>query len=100
MKLYILVKDSVNIGHAINGVAHSTLILDDKYKNDDVYNEWKETSFKKVTCKVKENEFNEAKKFGDYIIVKESNLDNNEIVLAFKPRKEWPLEFKDFKLYS
>ena len=100
LKIYILIKDWIDIGHAVNGVGHAVLILDRKYKDDPIYIDWKDNHFSKVTCKVSEQEFEDAKQYGDYIVCEEMAFDNQEIMLAFKPREEWPKRFKYFKLYK
>ena len=100
LKIYILIKDWIDVGHAVNGVGHAVLILDEKYRNDPVYQDWRHNSFRKVTCNVSEQEFEEAKQFEDYIVCTEMAFDNKEIILAFAPRKEWPKRFKFYRLYK
>ena len=100
LKIYILIKDWIDVGHAVNGVGHAVLILDEKYKDDPIYKEWRHHSFRKVTCKVSEQEFEEAKQFDDYVVATEMAFDNKEIMLAFAPRKEWPKRFRFYQLYK
>jgi len=56
--------------------------------------------FYKVVCKVTPGEFEGAKKTEDHLLFTESDLDNREVALAFKPRREWPAHFKSYRLYS
>jgi len=77
MKMYILIKESVSIGLAA----------------------WLSGPFFKVICRVNDAEFERAKDAGDFVIVTESKLDDEEIALAFKPRAEWPRSFQFFQLY-
>ncbi len=99
-KLYILIKDWVDVGHAANSAAHASLMLYLKYKDHPNMKEWLENSFRKVTCEVTEQQFEEAKQFDDHVVVTENNLDNQEVALIFLPRVEWPPFFKYLKLYG
>jgi peptidyl-tRNA hydrolase len=104
-KIYILIKDWVDVGHAVNTAGHASLILYLKYKNHPNMKEWLENSFRKVTCKVSEEVFKQAKKQDDYVIVtenafKKENGEDTEVALAFLPRKEWSKFFKFLQLYK
>ena len=79
-KVYILLKDTVNTGHAVNGAAHASLSLYLQHEDNPYVQEWVKNSFRKVTCSVSETEFELAKTFGiDYITVTESMLNGQEI---------------------
>jgi len=100
-KVYILLKDTVNVGHAINGAAHASLSMYLQHKDNPYVQEWVQNSFRKVTCKVTEEEFELAKTFGiEYVTITESMLNGQEIALAFLPRTEFPEFFKLLKLYK
>lgn len=47
-----------------------------------------------------DKEFEKAKGFEDGIVLTESALDNQEVAVAFEPRKEWPKPFKFYQLYK
>ena len=103
--MYILVKDSIPTGIGVNAVGHASLATYLHYNNDSDVVEWLETSFKKVTCKVTDAQFEKAKTYSDGIIITENALLNSagqetEIAIGFKPRKEWPEFFKSLKLYK
>jgi len=100
LKIYILMKEDIDLGHAINGVGHGVLMLHKKFKNDPIYQDWLNNHFRKVTCKVSEVEFQQAKEFNNYITITEMAFDGAEIGLVFAPRKEWPKAFKYFRLYK
>lgn len=100
LKEYILIVDWVDIGHAINTAAHATLVGHKEWSGDETYDEWFVNSFRKVTCKVSQEEFNKAKLFDDYKVITESAFDNKEVALIFKPREDWPGFFKSLRLYS
>lgn len=99
MKMYILVKDDVEIGFAMLAVAHASLGAYLKFQDTDEVAEWLSGPFYKVVCKVNAKEFERAKTFADNVVITESALDNKEIAIAFKPRAEWPKPFKFYKLY-
>lgn len=99
-KIYILIKDWVDLGHAINSAGHASLILYLRNKGNPELEDWVKNSFRKVTCKVTEKEFEKAKEYGGFEIVTEMAFDNGEVALAFLPRKEWPKFFKFLKLYG
>ncbi len=64
--------------------------------------DWVTNSFRKVSCKVSDEEFEAAKQHypGDHLLVIESKLDQPEVALVFKPRRDWNPFFKTLKLYA
>jgi len=100
LKMYILILDWVDLGHAINSVGHAGLMGYLEWKDDPIMQEWLDTSFKKVTCEVNQKEFDNAKKYEDYKIITELSFDGKEVGLVFKPRYEWPKMFNYLKLYG
>jgi peptidyl-tRNA hydrolase len=100
MKMYILVRDSVPYGYAINAVAHASLACFLKYASHRDMQRWLADSFKKVTCKVTDEELAEAMREADnHVVITESTIGHETIAVAFCPRKEWPELFSEFKLY-
>lgn len=99
-KIYILVKDTLDLGHAVNCAAHASLSMYLRHKDNPEVQEWATNSFRKVSCKVSKEEFNKAKKLVEHEIIIESHLDDQECVLITLPRKEWPSFFKTLKLYG
>jgi hypothetical protein len=97
--MYILVKDSIPLGHQVNCVGHAVLACYLKFKDHPEVKEWLANSFRKVTCVVSEDEFEQAKKYDDWVCMTESDLDNKEVALAFRPRKEWPKRFQYYRLF-
>ena len=111
-KMYILIRDSVDIGHAVLGAAHASLggYLDftnlDKRPCEEVVevHQWVNNSFRKVVCKVTDDEFDRAivvaKKEGlVYRAMQECALGDGDISLVFAPRDEWPKFFKYLRLW-
>ncbi len=115
-KMYILIRDDIDLGHAILGSAHASLSgyltfveneVDPSGSNCESLTEtekWAKESFRKVVCKVNSKEFEKAKTYGenlkDYRIMTESALDNQEIAIVFKPRDNFEPFFKSLKLYK
>lgn len=99
MKMYILIKRSVPLGHAMVAAAHASLAAYLRFKDTPEVAAWLAGPFKKAVCKVDDAAFEAARAAGDYIVITESALDGAEVALAFKPREEWPRAFKFFALY-
>lgn len=99
MKMYILVKDDLPQGMVPLITAHASLAAYLKFEDTPETQEWVSGTFYKVICQVNEKEFTKAQEFEDHVVLTESALQNQEVALAFKPRKEWPKPFKFYKLY-
>ena len=101
-KMYILIKEWVDTGHAVNTAAHAGAMIHKRGWSDDdqVMKEWYDNSFRKVTCKVTDKEFEKAKEYEDWFTVEEMAFDNKEVALVFKPRKEWPKFFNFLRLWK
>ena len=100
LKMYILILDWVDIGHAINSASHGSLIGYLEWKDDPIIKLWLANSFRKVTCKVNQDEFDRAKQFDDFQVITELAFDGKEVGLVFKPRFKWPKFFNFLKLYK
>ncbi len=102
LRMYILIKSSVDVGHAVNSCGHAGMMagLEWPPKSDPLMDEWYADSFRKCTCKVSDEQFEKAKEYGDYIVVTEAAFDQDEVILVFKPRREWPKFFKFLTLYK
>lgn len=99
MNMYILIKESVPLGHAMCAAAHASLACFRKFEATPEMQDWINGVFYKKLCKVTEKEFELAKEEPGHIVLTESALDGQEVVIAFKPREEYPKRFKFFKLY-
>ena len=100
MKMYILIKASVPLGHAIVAAAHASLACYLKFKDHPAVEEWLSGPFRKAVCKVNDKEFEAAKAVDDHVVLTESSLGNQEVAIAFRPREEWPKDFQFFPLYQ
>ena len=98
--MYILVKESLPVGFAILAAAHASLAAYLKFKDTPEVTEWLAGPFRKVICRVNDDEFETAKKCEDNVILTESALDQQEVAIAFRPREEWPKSFKFLRLYK
>ena len=104
LKMYILVKNTAPIGLGINAVGHATFMAGQTF-NSDVFNEWKEKSFRKVTCLVSPEEFDAAISAiknvgGNYVVFNENDWNDQDLSVAFEPRYSFPEIFRTFNLHS
>jgi len=102
MKMYILVKESAPSGLAINSVGHTALGTYLRFKNSKDTQDWLYSSYKKVTCSVTDEEFEQAKETGDHYLFIEPDWDNDnqQIAIGFAPREVWPQHFRKYSLYG
>ena len=61
---------------------------------------WTMKSFKKVTCSVTDEEFEELKAIPNHVVLTESKLDNMETAIVLAPRPEWPSNVKTLRLWK
>jgi len=98
--MYILIRESIEPGIAIVSAAHASLACYLKYQNSPEVSEWLNPGpFYKVICKVSDEEFEQAKSVADHVVLTESRLNHEEVSIVFKPRSEYPKEFKSFSLW-
>ena len=97
--MYILVRDDIPLGFAMVAVAHASLAGYLKFRESPEVKEWLAGPFFKAVCKVSPKEFENAKLVEDHLVLTESALDNQEVAIVFRPRKEWPKMIKFLKLY-
>ena len=95
----------MDVGHAVNTAAHAGAMIDSRgwSKDDPVMKDWYTNSFRKVTCKVTDKEFEKSKTYfndDEYFLVTEMAFDNKEVAIVFKPKKEFPKFFSFLKLYK
>lgn len=99
--MYILVRDDIDLGHAMLACAHGSLGCYLDYQTAEAMQDWTKNSFRKVVCKVTPAEFAEAKKFDlSQRVMTESGLGGVETAIVFVPREDWPPFFKSLKLYK
>lgn len=100
-RMYILVLDDLPVGHAINTACHAAVACTLKYQITEDVQDWLDDSFRKVTCKVTQHQFDQAlEKENDYVIMTELNLGGRETAIAFKPRDRYHKMFKFLTLYK
>lgn len=100
--MYIAIKEWVPTGHALNIAAHAGLIGYLEFNDRSDTQIWLDTSFKKVTCMVSDEEFVELKKVEHSKVITESRLDNDEVAIVFAPRNklEWPEIMSTLRLWK
>lgn len=104
LKMYVLVKDTAPIGLGINSCSHVGFLAAKTFDSQ-ITDEWEKCSFKKVTCLVSPEQFDEAIKEiekigGNYVRFNEDDWECQDISVAFEPRYSFPEIFKTFKLHS
>jgi len=104
LAMYIIVKDTVPTGLGVNGAAHAAYIAAKTFDSP-IHREWEKYSFRKRTCIVTEEQYEEAiseiKKIdGNYIEFNENDWFDQNITAAFEARYNWPPIFKQIKLHS
>lgn len=101
LKMYILIMDWMDVGHAVNSAAHAALIAHKAWNDDPEYQEWYEGSFRKVSCVINEAQLKRAMACGyEYRMVGEMAFDHPTVALVFKPRREWNGFFRSLPLYG
>jgi peptidyl-tRNA hydrolase len=102
MKMYILVRESLGVGHAILAASHGSLAAYLKFRDAPETTEWISGPFRKVVCKVTDEELERAKTIPDHehVVLTESSLGGIEVALAFKPRAAWDKFFQFLRLYK
>lgn len=99
MKMYILIRDSVPPGLAVVAAAHASLAAYLEFRDTPEVAEWLSGPFRKVVCAVGDGEFEDAKRLEGRVVLTESALGGQEVAIAFKPRREWPGQFRRYRLY-
>jgi len=100
LKMYICIKGWVPTGHALNTAAHAGLIGYLEFKHLPETEEWLRDSFKKVTCVVTDEEFQQLMMIKHNYVLTESRLDGEVVGAVFAPRREWPPIMKTLRLWS
>lgn len=98
--MYILIIDDLPEGFAVLASAHASLATYLQFKDSPEVESWLSGTFRKVVCKVNKKEFERAKEFDGAVVMTESALGNREVAIGFKPREEWPKQFRFYKLYK
>jgi peptidyl-tRNA hydrolase len=98
--MYILIRESVPTGFAVLAAAHASLACYLKFRQSEAMTAWLAGPFRKVVCRVSDAEFESATALDDQVVLTESGLDGIEVAIAFCPRKEWPKEFRLYRLFA
>ena len=99
-KMYILVLEEIDLGHAMLAVGHAVAAAMKTWKDDINLQVWLNASFRKVVCRATPEQFDKAKTYGiDFLEMSESGLGGARTALVFKPGNDWPTFFKSLQLY-
>jgi peptidyl-tRNA hydrolase len=120
-KMYILIRNDIDLGHQVLASAHASLAgyLDFvKFEENQWLSrdhdracgrmtdteKWASLSFRKVVCSVDDKQFQKAKTYGkpgeDYRVMVECGLGGMEVAIVFRPRVDWELFFKSLTLFG
>jgi peptidyl-tRNA hydrolase len=86
--MYIGIMEDTPVGHAVNCAAHASLMCYLKYEDLPEMQNWKNQSFRKVSCKVTREEFEKLKQFYKSAVITECALDGRPIAVAIVPVTE------------
>lgn len=99
IKKYILIRDKIDVGHAMAAIDHGAIACHLKFQTDVDYQDWLKNSFRVCVCSVNDQEFESAKKMPMHVLMTEGSLGGIETALVFCPRQPEKLE-KAFKFYK
>jgi inhibitor of KinA sporulation pathway (predicted exonuclease) len=99
MKMYALVKESVPYKHAVSDAITACIQTAIKYDDRPDTQFWKDKGCLTQVCVVNDKEFEAAKEFEDFTTLKNQTWGNNETVIAFAPRAEYPNRFGYYKSF-
>jgi len=103
LKIYILILDDVDLGHAMLACAHGALscYLRTKHSYPLKWRDYLDLSFRKVVCKVTKEQLDKAVETEQpFVFVTESGLDNRVTAAVFVPMSDPPKLFRSFPLYK
>ena len=100
-KMYLLIKDSVPDNLVPLICAHASLAAWLKYESTNSVRDWVNNSFRKVVCRVSEDEFNRAALFNGSHVTTASELENKQVCCVLVPMvEEYPPEVKKYELWK
>lgn len=103
LAMYVIVKNTAPIGLGINACSHAGFLAGRKFSGKD-FEDWERYSFRKRTCLVSPEEFDECIRAikdigGQYTVFIENDWNDQELSAAFAPRYSFPSIFKKIKLH-
>lgn len=103
LAMYVIVKDTAPIGLGINACTHAGYLAGKQF-NSPVHSDWEKYSFRKRTCLVTPEEYDECIKAikaidGNYLEFVENDWGNQALSAAFEARYSFPSIFKKIKLH-
>lgn len=103
LAMYVIVKDTAPIGLGINACTHAGYLAGKQFKGQ-VHSDWEKHSFRKRTCLVTPEEYDECIKAikavnGNYLEFIENDWGNQALSAAFEARYSFPSIFKKIRLH-
>ncbi len=102
-KLYIAILDEeyyADPAHSMLSIAHVTLIAHLRFKDNPVYQDWLENSFRKCLVLVNRKEFNKICELPNVVVATEQACGNRPLTVAVRPREDVPNVLKFAKLFK
>lgn len=97
-KIYMLIvlKKEIHPRFAVVGASHASVAGLLKWQDDDLTYEWSQGCFYKHVKMATDFEFEKAKmdKYGDKILLTESELDGGEVAIVYRIKEDYPTFLK------
>lgn len=103
LAMYVIVKDTAPIGLGINACTHAGYLAGKQF-NSQIHSDWEKYSFRKRTCLVSPEEYDECINAikainGNYLEFAENDWNNQALSAAFEARYSFPSIFKKIRLH-
>lgn len=94
--MLIILKKSIPLRFAVVGAAHASTAGLLKWQDDDLTYEWSQGCFYKHVKMATDVEFEKAKfeKYGDKIVLTESEMDGEEVAIVYRIQEDYPAFLK------
>jgi hypothetical protein len=92
LHMVIVIKEGIEPQYAAVGAAHAALAGYLKWEDDPLVIKWAHGIFNKHLKKATPEQFEKAKgeKYGDKIVITESNLGGEEVAIVYRVQKKYP----------
>ncbi len=100
LRMLIVVKNDLPPEHVALTCSHASLAAYLKWKDDPILLEWVNTSFRKVIRMASPTEFQQAKAYGEHLVMTESSLEGQETALVFRINEEYPKFLNYLRKYT
>jgi len=92
LHMVIVIKEGIDPQYAVVGAAHAALAGYLKWEDEELTYQWAHGIFNKHLKKATPEQFEKAKgdKYGDKIVITESNLDGAEVAIVYRVQEKYP----------